>query len=242
MKPRFLLLLFIICSSLSAFAQPQQDTGKAPVRFSRSYIGTSLDGLIFSTALIDQNNSTTAGTLRFTAFLNIGITFNLDFGDNFGGYTGIDIKNVGFIMDDPVAGGTAKYRTYNVGVPVGIKIGNMSPGRHYIFLGGGVDFPVNYKEKHFAIRDQKTKFTEWFSARNAAIMPYVFVGVSVFRALTVKIQYYPTNFFNPDFTNNSVKPYDNINVNLLLFSLGTSLPLYRKKDIVKQQVSSLNAY
>jgi hypothetical protein len=238
MRLAFLLLLFSLSLSSPALAQPQFDTSKAPPpRLDRYFIGTSLDGLIFSTALIENNNSTTWGTLRFTAVFNLGLTFNLNLSRRFGLYSGLDVKNIGFITGDTM-GGTSKFRTYNVGIPIGIKIGDMLPRRSYIFLGGGVDAPVNYKEKHFVSRAQKTKSTEWFSDRTPAIMPYVFAGAAIY-GFTLKIQYYPNNFFNPDFTSNNSQPYATNDVHLLLFSVGTTTPLFSRRQPVELQDTTL---
>ncbi|MES2701987.1 MAG: hypothetical protein V4649_05065 [Bacteroidota bacterium] len=213
---------------------PGADTVKrqrAPVE--RTFISSSLDGLIFSTALIDVAGNEIRGKMRFTALFNLGLSFHYNPVRFIGFFTGIDVKNIGFIMDDP-AGGTAKYRTYNVGVPLGIKLGNMANNGTCLFAGGGIDLPVNYKEKHFVIRDQKTKFNEWFSSRTPATMPYVFVGVKVSK-INFKAQYYPDNFLNPNFTNdNGNKPYAAYKANILYFSIGGTIHYHSKKGLVKK--------
>ena len=215
------------------------------------YIGSGMDGAIFSTATIQHitpvcatcqgmTTTNTTGTIRFSWFINMGITFNYNASNHFGIYTGIDMKNVGYI--EQINAVITKRRTYNIGVPVGIKIGNMMPKRTYAFIGGGVDAPINYKEKSFQIRNQKTKFNEWFSQRTPAIMPYIFAGMSVYHGITIKAQYYPNNFLNPDFIDkNGSKPYFGTEVHLILLSVGYAIPVSDHHDLVKNSVAELQS-
>jgi Outer membrane protein beta-barrel domain len=194
--------------------------------------------MIFSGANISEPSGNPKDVLRFTYGFNIGVSFNFNFSRHLGAYTGVDIKNIGFIEHND--GVTIKRRTYNIGAPVGIKIGNMAMRRTYVFFGGGVDAPFNYKEKHFQIRDQKTKFNEWFSDRTPAIMPYVFLGMAFKHGLTVKAQYYPNNYLNPDFTVNGVKPYAGYDVHLFMLSLGISMYYTKHHDMVKKDAVKMN--
>ncbi|MFI5195984.1 MAG: hypothetical protein ACHQD8_02750 [Chitinophagales bacterium] len=213
------------------------------------YVGSGMDGAIFSTATIQHTNpvcatcqgmttTNTTGTLRFSWFINAGLTFNFNLSKHFGIYTGIDIKNIGYI--EQANGWTVKRRTYNIGVPVGIKIGNMMPKRTYMFIGGGVDAPINFKDKKFQVRNEKTKFNEWFSQRTPAIMPYIFAGMSVYHGITVKAQYYLNNFLNPDFIDkNGTKPYAGTEVHLILLSIGYAVPVSDHHDMVKKSIDEL---
>lgn len=198
------------------------------------YMGSSVDGAIFSTATIQYPTarnpltgaatatSTGMGTLRFSWFFNFGTTFNFNLSRHIGIYTGIDIKNVGFIESPD--GVTLKRRTYNIGAPIGIKIGNMALKHSYFFMGAGADIPFNYKEKSFTFRSQKTKLNEWFSDRTPHVMPYVFAGFAVRHGATMKVQYYPNNFLNPDYMKKGVYLYNGYDVHLLLVSLGMGVP------------------
>ena len=230
-----LLLPALLLLSFSAFASPIQNAdtlhgggmGFSPLR--RHYFAGTLDGLIFSTASISsnqngQNSGANAGTLRFTGFVNIGITYHYNFSRHLGFYTGVDIKNVGYI--DNVDGYTIKRRTYNIGVPLGIKVGNMSLRKPYLFAGGGLDVPFNFKEKKFpnGERGHKVKFNEWFSNRTPALMPYVFAGVRFSNGISVKLQYYISNYLNTDYSDNGVKIYAGDEVHLMLLSLGYIMP------------------
>jgi len=157
---------------------------------------------------------------RFTLFINTGITFNYNLSRHFGLFSGLDLKNIGYQTKNNTTDSITVRRTYNIGIPLGIKIGNMTDRGHYLFLGGGLDMTVNYKEKSYLVTSQKAEFSEWFSTRTAQFMPYIFVGASVYRRFTLKLQYYPGNFLNPDFTVKGNTPYAGYNVNLFLLTVG----------------------
>ncbi len=202
------------------------------------YFGNNYEGALISTAI--QNNSLgnpSLGTPRFTYFFHLGFNMHVDLSNTIGLYTGLGIKNIGFIektnsvnaLTGVVRDSTIKRRVYTVGLPIGIKIGNMKR-RNFAVVGGGIDLPFNYREKGFVKRGDKDKFNEWFSDRTARFMPYVFAGISVDPGIVFKVQYYPTNFMNPDYTTQNsnlvilpvalTRPYANYDVNLLLFSIG----------------------
>ncbi len=257
MKDRFLNLLLISCFITSAtYAKmPIADTvsmkkNVQPIR--KFYVGTATDAGIFSTATIQHTStlynpaggtstttSNTMGIVRFSYVINFGLTFNFNLARHLGVYTGIDLKNIGFIEHNN-GGQTVKQRTYNVGAPIGIKIGNMADKGSYLFLGGGMDVAVNYKEKSFSIRNQKTKYNEWFSKATPTFMPYVFAGFAVRNMVSLKLQYYPNNFLNPDYIHDGYKQNYGYNVHLMLLSLGFPMPIGKHKDIVKKHVTDLN--
>lgn len=199
-----------------------------PTTSPKGYWGSGLDGAIFSTSLYKDGagGDSKLTTLRFTYFLNLGMNYNYDFTKNFGAFVGIGIKNIGLI--NKYGDSTVKRRVYTVGVPVGIKLGNLRK-RNFVMLGGGVDVPFNYREKGFVERRHKEKFSEWFSDRTPNFMPYVFAGFSIDPGITLKFQYYPGNFFNTDFTeknkitNLDYKPYEDMEANLILVSLGIDI-------------------
>ncbi len=253
MKKSLLLLLFFISFLYPAFSQARNtDTASSkplPPLY-KFYIGSSADAGIFSSAIIYKTRTTPGsapittgyseyGTLRFSYILNLGFTFNYNISRHFGVYTGIDIKNIGFI--EKVSATTIKRRTYNLGAPIGVRIGNMRAKRAYLFMGGGADLALNYKEKQFVIRNQKSpKFNEWFSERTPMIMPYMFAGFAFNRGITIKAQYYPNNFLNPGFiTNAGATPYYGYDVQLFMVSVGMGVPAFKKNDFVKTQISGL---
>ncbi len=180
---------------------------QAPLR--KYYTGNAFETATLSTAMINKDANGVAtrsnGTIRFTALTNIGLTFNSNIDENFGAYTGIILKNIGYIQN--TNGYTYKRRVYTIGAPFGIKVGKLSVPEWYFFMGGGVDVPFNYREKQYQVVTEKSKFNEWFSNRTPHFLPYVFAGFSPnIWWPTFKIQYYPGNFLNPDYSKNGVNP------------------------------------
>lgn len=220
MKKHLLLAAAIAATTFAANGQ-QAKTPETKVHDKRFYTSSSLDGAIFSMNTVSMNGVTNIP--RFTYFINTGLNFNYDLGNHFGIYTGIGVKNLGYIEkgDDSLSRSvTVKRRVYAPGIPLGIKFGNLGNKGTFIVLGGGADFPVNYKYKVFVDgRKHKTKHSEWFSDEVSPVMPYVFAGVSFKSHFTVKFQYYPGNFMNQDFSQNGVKIYSGYDTHIAFVSL-----------------------
>ncbi len=197
--------------------------GKRPDH--KAYLSSGIDGYLLSSAMTSTpSNPGKLTTPRFTAFLHLGTHLNYDFNRHIGIYSGLNIKNIGFIEKSEIGDLTTKRRNYTFGLPLGIKLGNVKYGSYFL-LGGGIDFPFHFKEKSFVKRTDKVKLTEWFSQRSPAVLPYAFVGAHIHPGLAVKLQYYPTNFLNPDFTTlapngSTIKPYAGYEVNLVMLTLG----------------------
>jgi hypothetical protein len=179
-----LIILSILASCLNfsaAFARivvsdsPATHKVRPPVR--RYYTGTSLDGAIFSTATIHNSGASSSGnatdkmgTLRFTLCSQYRLYFQFQSRPPLRSLYRYRYQEHWLYREKPRAE-TVKRRTYTLGIPIGIKIGNMADKKPYLFLGGGADVPFNYKEKTFVIRNQKTKMNEWlqpaYTCRNA---------------------------------------------------------------------------
>jgi hypothetical protein len=203
----------------SMISEFDEMSAKKPNKF---YWSNGMEGGIFQTSLLTRPGKTNAlSTLRFTYFLNFGVNINYDYDGHMGLYSGIAIKNIGFI--DKIKDSTIKHRVYALGIPLGIRIGDLQK-RKFIHFGGGIDFALNYREKGFIKRNNKEKTSEWFSGRTRLLMPYVFAGMSFDPGITFKLQYYPGNFMNPSYSfNNGITtyyPYAGYNVHLLLLTLG----------------------
>src|ERR1043165_1589234 len=237
MKRFLTIATLLICTITHSQVYAQSDSDSIKVVPKKFYWSNSMDMFLLSTSLMEKFPATSSRltTLRFTYFFNIGFNLNYDFNNNIGLFTGVGIKNIGFIEKFPANDSTVKRRVYAIGVPLGIKIGNIR--RHnYGFIGGGVDFPFNYKEKGYVRRGKKDKFNEWFSDRTEMIMPYVFAGLSYSPGITLKLQYYPGNFLNTGYIEPStgtavpVMPYANYTkTNLILLSVGFDIR-YSKKS------------
>ena len=200
---------------------------------------TSSGEWIFSTPILDiksvdangnETSSDQGAVIRFSPFFNAQGMLNYDLSAHFGLFTGLSIRNQGFIWKSPIDSINVhyKYRTYNLGIPVGFKVGNMNRG--LLFVGYEFELPFNYKEKEF-INDDKDKFNVWFSDRTEPFFQSVFFGYQGPKSVTLTVRYYLTNFHNQDYeetqtingTNVKVKPYDGFNVNILAVSLGYAL-------------------
>jgi hypothetical protein len=218
--------LIIILSFLAGF-YCQAQMLKRPTQ--KAYISTDFDIFLLSTSILEKTGMDNKLTpVRFTAIPLLGFNVNYDFGNNIGLYTGLNIKNIGFIEKSKNPDSTIKRRVYTISVPLGLKIGKIKYG-NYVVLGVGADFPFNYREKGFTDRGNKTKFNEWFSDRTPRIMPYAFIGAHLNPALTFKLQYYPSNFLNPDYktlnaSGAEVKPYATYNVSTILLTAGIDIP------------------
>ena len=235
--------LLLFAAGIFSFSGAQaQDAELGPAKPKKFYVGNSLDGAIFSTSIMEKTNAPyELTTLRFTYFFNFGFNFHYDVSKNFGLFTGLGVKNIGFIEKYNNPDSTVKRRVYTLGIPLGLKFGNLDD-RFFGFIGGGVDFPFNYKEKGFRDRGDKEKFNEWFSDRTESVMPYVFAGISFAPGIYLKAQYYPTNMMNQSYseTVNGVVTYPYAQyerTELLLLSVGFDIhynknpnpPIYMNK-------------
>lgn len=224
---KLMLLLLIVTVTGNAQSRMGHPTKKI-------YFSTGMDGYILSTTLKQKaGDDIGLSTPRFTGFVNIGVNINYDFSSRMGLYTGLNIKNIGFIEKYSNPDSTVKRRVYTLGIPVGLKIGDVKYGS-YLLVGGGVDFPFNYREKGFVDRGNKTKFNEWFSDRTPKAMPYVFVGVHLRPLLSLKLQYYPLNFMNDGYRQTALAgrpelPYRDYDVRLIMLTAGIDIS-YTPKD------------
>ena len=208
--------------------------------YSQSQVYTTSGGeTIFSFAEIDYNGNEYGSIMRFSPVINLQTMVNFDFSPNIGLYTGLAFRNVGFIFDDYIDPETGdkqkkKFRTYNVGIPVGLKVGKLNK----IFLYGGYDFefPVNYKEKTFQ-NEKKNKFNVWFSDRVEKFQHGFIVGIQFPYGTNIKFKYYLSNFHNKDYTETKdgveYKPYEFLNANIFYFSLNFNLLRNTKFDFAE---------
>jgi len=193
---------------------------------------------IFSWADAQQNGTDIDVITRFSPVINIQSQIHYDKSDNLGFFTGLSVRNVGFIWNDPVQPATKhKARAYTIGLPVGIKIGNMT-GMH-LFGGYEIELPFNYKEKLF-VNEEKSKEVYWFSNRIPTLYQTVFAGIQTPYGAQIKFKYYLTNFFNKGYTANdgnggTYQPYAGFDANVFYISLsfqilkGTSFYYIRDK-------------
>ena len=188
---------------------------------SKAYV-TSGGELIFSLASIEQNGNNENATLRFSPAVNFQVMLNKDVNKNFGVFTGLALRNVGYILPDYKDTNNLEYkkkfRSYNIGIPVGVKLGNLD--KTFFYGGYEIEFALSYKEKTYEDGDKIDKITGWFSSRQELFQHGFFVGVQFPFATNIKFKYYLSEFHNRDYVNNAgVKPYGALKSNIFYFSL-----------------------
>jgi hypothetical protein len=95
------------------------------------YFSSSIEWNI-SMAALDVNGNDRGNIVRFTPFFNIQAMANYDLSKAAGFFAGLSIKNIGFIYDVPDSEFKYKFRTYNAGLPVGLKLGEMDHALVYL--------------------------------------------------------------------------------------------------------------
>jgi hypothetical protein len=179
--------------------------------------------MLFSFADISDHGQEASSLMRWAPALNIYSYANKDLSQHLGFYAGLSLLNVGYIYDgytDPSNQVTykKKFRTYNLAVPVGFKIGNLD--NFFLFGGYSVEFPFAYKEKTFDGGDKIQKIVGWFSSRYEPIQHGFHVGIQFPEGLTLNFKYYLSEFHNQGYTEGSgVKPYDGLESHIFYFSL-----------------------
>jgi len=206
------------------------------------YTGASGE-MIFSFANIDNNGVAGSNIMRWTAWFNVQFVGNYDFNNHAGLFFGAAIRNVGFIYDNaPNLNGVAagendiikyKFRNYDFGIPVGVKVGILDK----IFLYGGyeIEFPFQYKQKAF-VNDvkQDNKISVWFTSRTPAYYNTFFAGIQFPYGLNLKFKWYTSEFFNENFTDgDGSHPYMGLKANIWYFSL--CFDIFNKGKIVYEE-------
>jgi hypothetical protein len=177
---------------------------------------------IFSSADVKINGANANSIIRFSPVFNFQTQVHRDFSNKIGLMTGIGFRNVGFIYDDPFNTKTRyKARTYNIGIPIALKFGDMNG--MYFFAGYELEIPINYKEKKFVNEDKVDVSNYWFNGRVPAVYNTLFAGVQLPEGLQLKFKYYVTNFYNKtyqavDGSGNLYQPY-NFDVNVFYVSI-----------------------
>ncbi len=173
--------------------------------------------LIFSFANVGSGYD---NIIRFSPVFNAQSWRVHDYGD-FGYFYGIAIRNVGFIAEDRSTNTRFKFRTYNVGVPIGFKF-DFSPTVG-LYAGYEFEVPFVFKQKTFVNEKKNEKFTSWFSNRTPSLAHGLFVGFQFVGGTNIKFKYYLNNFLNPDYEEiidgNSVYPYRNLDAHVFYFAL-----------------------
>ena len=206
----FTTAALFVCSIVSAIGQ--------------STYATTGGEMIFSFASVEDHGSENGSIMRWAPVFNVQSMYNADLSDRLGVFTGLAIRNVGYIYDHYKAtvaqpsNYKKKFRSYNLALPVGVKIGNLS--KTFFYAGYEVELPVLYKEKTFDNGDKIDKITGWFSSRQELFQHGFLTGVQFPYGLNLKFKYYLSEFHNQDFTDGAGnKPYAGLKANIFYFSL-----------------------
>jgi hypothetical protein len=187
--------------------------------------------IIFQSALVEKNNNDMNTNLRFTAGIHIGEYVHLDLGNHFGLYSGIGLRNVGFITEEDDI--RIKYRSYNLGIPFAMKFGSFKKNL-YVFGGAEYELMVHFKQKTFE-GGGKFKYAKWFSNRTPSFIPSTFAGFQFPGGIQVKIRYYLDNFLNHEFDGGDVNNnYTGFNKTQVWYISMTFLVRNKKENDVKQ--------
>jgi hypothetical protein len=185
---------------------------------------TTLGGeIIFSWADASVNGQDANSILRFSPVFNLQSQLHWDMSEKLGFFSGLTVRNVGFIFDDPTQVNVRyKMRSYTLGIPFAVKFGNIKS--RFFFAGYELEFPFNFKEKKFVNEDKEDKSSDWFSKRTPAIYQSVFAGVQAPYGIQLKFKYYMTNFVDKDYVandgnGNATYPYQNFKANVFYISL-----------------------
>jgi len=209
MKTIICLALFSISFTAPGFSQSKENKSKA-------YVTTGGE-VIFSFA-----NSDGSG-VRFSPVINLQVMVNKDMSKSFGLFTGLALRNVGYITNDYINPSDnldykKKFRSYNVGLPVGFKVGNLE--KTFFYGGYEVELAVAYKEKTYENGDKIDKITGWFSDRQEIFQHGFLAGFEFPYGFNIKFKYYLSEFHNRDYTNNAgIKPYGALKANIFYVSL-----------------------
>ena len=225
MKTFICLAIFSFAFTIPGFSQSNATTPKAYV--------TSGGELIFSLASVEQNGSSESSVLRFSPTVNLQAMLNKDMSKSFGLFTGLALRNVGYITRDFVDPSNnlsykKKFRTYNLGIPVGFKVGNLD--KTFFYGGYEVELAFAYKEKTYEDGDKTDKITGWFSDRNELFQHGFLAGIQFPYGANLKFKYYLSEFHNRDYRNSAgIKPYEGLKSNIYYFSL--CFFLFRDLDV-----------
>ncbi len=213
-KTYIFLLALVLAGSTLAYGQDENE---------KNVYSTTIIEFPFTWSNASNNGEDLGGPVRFAPFFNFQNNLNVDFSEKVGFFAGLGIHNVGFIYDvnENVR---KKVRSYNLGIPVGLKVGNM--GKSYLYAGYEIEFPFAYKEKTF-VNEEKTKYSTWFSEQTGIQQSWM-VGVQLPQGANLKFKYYFTNFYNQNYTEGdgdggNVQPYEDFNANVFWISLNIVL-------------------
>ncbi|MBV6405009.1 MAG: hypothetical protein IT228_05785 [Flavobacteriales bacterium] len=224
-----LLLAVDLRAQVSPFTPPERPEA-------RTFYVTNGTEWLFSFPLLHASDDSVQGgrngVVRFAPFFNPRALVHWDASDHVGFFSGLGIRNLGFILDDPGRNERRKYRAYTLSIPAGIKLGRM----HNVlaFFGYDLDLPFHYQEKRFVDRKRVDRTGEWFSVRTPRLFHSVMVGVQAPYGINVTVKYTFTPFHDTGFREvvDGVErlPYTGLRTNLLQLTLNWGMHAGRERN------------
>lgn len=183
------------------------------------YSGLIFFEQVFSTA-IASNYDGAAGPIRFSG-IGIEAADNYDLTKHFGSYYTIGLRHVGYISEKSDLERRAKYRTWNLSLGAGLKLGRMQHG--LFFLGYSIELPFHYRERFFLDKEQEEIMGEWFSRRTPTLSHAIVAGYQFPFGVSVKGMFYLSRFHRVDFTalddGTTTHPYAGMDNHLVSLSI-----------------------
>lgn len=187
-------------------------------------------GDVTAAAVPGQSQINPKAILRFSPVLNLGEQFHYDFAQSVGMYTGLSLRNVGFIneLNDTVK---MKQRVYTLGIPLAFKLGEVNGG-NYLTVGAEAEFAFAYKQKVF-VNGEKNKTVIWFSDRTNIFLPSAFVELKSKSGFYIKFKYYLTDFLTENNQKTNVAGVDFVPTKstLMYLSIGSVIPYSKVKKM-----------
>ena len=219
MKQNFLSLLILFLAISSGYSQSK-------------FYNTYGAEMIFSFANIEDNGVDQESRMKWAPVLNIESYLNRDLSDKFGLFTGIAVRNVGYgyknyFDEEAMKIYEKRFRSYNLGFPIGIKVGNLS--EFFVFAAYEIDIPFAYKEKTYDDGAKIRKDITWFSDRQQRFQHGVMAGFQLTTGANVKFKYTFNEFHNQDYVDaDGYKPYEGLKSNIFYVTMG--FMLFRELD------------
>jgi len=192
--------------------------------------------MLFQMSEVNRGGNQIPTDLRWTIFFHLGQYFHFDINKYVGFYSGIAIRNVGFIMNEKELNSQNEsvlvkhiYRTYNLGIPLAFKVGSIQDN-FFVFFGAEYEWLFHFKHKYWpsgggSRNNEKVKYTDWFSNNTPYFIPSLFAGVQFPRGINVKFKYYLQNYLNRDYLDaDGNKPYEDLEIRLFYISVSFTIP------------------
>ncbi len=252
---RIIVIVALVFFSLISFSQ--NDSPKPEVDKFYSSVGGEY---IFS--FVNPNTNIETTNLRFSAWFHLQAHWHYDFAKYMGAFVGLGMRNIGYTTspksDNIYLKGftvynnntqkyelnntnnntdyltTVKRRAYTIGIPIGLKIGNMAKNR-FVFFGGEIEFPFHYKNKGWVNNKKVEKSSWWFSDQVNPYLLSTFVGIQFPGGINLKFKWYLNDFMNRDYSTTEVyndilgehtvqvKPYENVKSQMFYISFGVNM-------------------